>query len=135
MAEDLCLVVRLDTQSLSRMERSETLLHFAQEIFVHGTTSSEIPAPPWKHQAPSDCSEYSFRPTAWEHEVPEDSSAFLINLLDVVDVAFGPIAFGFRLTSRMSALPPIAALMLITALFRGEPNKHTQRQMSADDTL
>ena len=42
LAEDLCLVVRLDTQSLSRMERSETLLQFAQDIFVHGTTSSEI---------------------------------------------------------------------------------------------
>ncbi|GAA0003779.1 hypothetical protein BDS110ZK4_81460 [Bradyrhizobium diazoefficiens] len=41
-AEDLCLVVRLDTQSLSGMERSETLLQFAQDHFVHGTTSSEI---------------------------------------------------------------------------------------------
>src|ERR1700687_3705520 len=44
MAEDLCLVVRLDTQSLSRLERSETLLYFAQ-IFVHGTTFSEIGSP------------------------------------------------------------------------------------------
>src|SRR4029077_830939 len=35
MAKDLCLVVRLDTQSLSRMERPKTLLHFAQDIFVH----------------------------------------------------------------------------------------------------
>jgi hypothetical protein len=42
VAEDLCLVVRLDTQSLSRLERSETLLQFAHDIFVHGTTSSEI---------------------------------------------------------------------------------------------
>src|SRR5256885_14173067 len=42
LAEDLCLVVRLDTQSLSRMQRSETPLQFAQDIFVHGTTSSEI---------------------------------------------------------------------------------------------
>src|SRR5438067_4991696 len=42
VAEDLCLVVRLDTQSLSRMERSETPFQFAQYIFVHGTTSSEI---------------------------------------------------------------------------------------------
>src|SRR4051794_40220656 len=36
LAENLCLAVRLDTKSLSRMERSETLLQFAQDIFVHG---------------------------------------------------------------------------------------------------
>src|ERR1700738_2582431 len=42
LAEDLCLEARLDTQSLSRMERSETPLQFAQDIFVHGITSSEI---------------------------------------------------------------------------------------------
>src|SRR5947208_5723885 len=45
LAEDLCLVVRLNTQSLSRMERSETPLQFAHDIFVHGTTSLEIGAP------------------------------------------------------------------------------------------
>jgi hypothetical protein len=36
LAEDLRLVVRLDTQSLSRVEQSETFLQFAQDIFVHG---------------------------------------------------------------------------------------------------
>src|SRR4029077_15429709 len=40
-AEDLVRVVRLDTQSLSRVERSETFLQFAQDIFVHGITSSK----------------------------------------------------------------------------------------------
>src|SRR4029077_8844008 len=40
-AEDLRRVVRLDTQSLSRVERSETFLQFAQDIFVHGITSSK----------------------------------------------------------------------------------------------
>src|ERR1700681_2282364 len=42
LAENLRLVVRLDAQSLSRVERSETFLQFAQDIFVHGITSSEI---------------------------------------------------------------------------------------------
>src|SRR4030081_43121 len=42
LAEDLRLLVRLDAQSLSRVERSETFLQFAQDIFVHGITSSEI---------------------------------------------------------------------------------------------
>src|SRR4030081_1643573 len=41
LAEDLRLLVRLDAQSLSRVERSETFLQFAQDIFVHGITSSE----------------------------------------------------------------------------------------------
>src|SRR5204863_9042837 len=39
VAEDLCLVVRLATQLLYRMERSEALLQFAHDIFVHRTTS------------------------------------------------------------------------------------------------
>ena len=42
LAEDLRLVVRLDAQSLSRVERSETFLQFAKDIVVHGITSSEI---------------------------------------------------------------------------------------------
>ena len=42
MAKDLCFVVRLDPQSLSCVERSETFLQFAQDIFVHGITSSKI---------------------------------------------------------------------------------------------
>src|SRR6267143_5143508 len=42
LAEDLRLVVRLDAQSLSRVERSETFLQLAQDILVHGITSSEI---------------------------------------------------------------------------------------------
>jgi hypothetical protein len=42
LAKDLCLVVRLDPQSLSCVDRSETFLQFAQDIFVHGLTSSEI---------------------------------------------------------------------------------------------
>src|ERR1700722_9800186 len=41
-AEDLRLVVPLDTHSLSCAERSETFLQFAEDIFVHGITSSEI---------------------------------------------------------------------------------------------
>jgi len=35
LAENLSLVVRLNPQSLSRMERSKTLLQFAEDIFVH----------------------------------------------------------------------------------------------------
>jgi hypothetical protein len=35
LAEDLRLVIRLDPQSLSRVERSKTLLQFAEDIFVH----------------------------------------------------------------------------------------------------
>src|SRR6202171_5783104 len=42
LAKDLCFVVRLDPQSLSCVERPETFLQFAQYIFVHGITSSEI---------------------------------------------------------------------------------------------
>src|ERR1019366_3541820 len=42
LAEDLRRVVRLDAQSLSRVERSETFLQFAQDILVHEITSSEI---------------------------------------------------------------------------------------------
>src|SRR5258708_15154228 len=42
LAEYLCLLVRLDAQSLSRVERSETFLQFAQDILVHGIISSEI---------------------------------------------------------------------------------------------
>src|ERR1700730_9352157 len=42
LAEDLRLVVGLDAQSLFRVERSETFRYFAQDIFVHGITSSEI---------------------------------------------------------------------------------------------
>src|SRR3981189_542320 len=42
LAKDLCFVVRLDPQSLSCVERSETFLQFAQNIFAHGITSSEI---------------------------------------------------------------------------------------------
>ena len=65
LAEDLRLVVRLDAQSLSRVERSETFLQFAQDIVVHGITSSEIGSTfHAKHQALPDTSEYSFRPTA-----------------------------------------------------------------------
>jgi hypothetical protein len=36
----------------------------------------------------------------------------------------------FRLASRMSGLPPIAAVMLITALFRGEPKSNIQSAKS-----
>src|SRR5947209_9191119 len=35
LAEDLCLMIRLDSQSLFRMKRSETLLQFAQDIVSH----------------------------------------------------------------------------------------------------
>src|ERR1700676_4400377 len=42
LAEDLPLVVHLDPQTLSCVQRSETFLQFAQDIFVHGITSSEI---------------------------------------------------------------------------------------------
>jgi hypothetical protein len=76
LAEDLRLVVRLDAQSLSRVERSETLLQCMQDIFVHGTTSSEIGSTFHGSKALPDTSEYCFRPTAWEHEVLEDFPAF-----------------------------------------------------------
>src|SRR5882724_8097753 len=42
LAKDLCFVVRLDPQSLPCVERSETFIQFAQDIFVHGITSSKI---------------------------------------------------------------------------------------------
>jgi hypothetical protein len=45
LAEDLRLVVRLDAQSLSRVERSETFLQFAKDIFVHGITSPKSARP------------------------------------------------------------------------------------------
>src|ERR1019366_4971300 len=61
-AEDLRLVVGLDTQSLSRAERSETFLQFAQDIFVHGITSSEIDSTfHGEHEAGPDTTEYSLR--------------------------------------------------------------------------
>ena len=42
LAKDLCFVVPLDPQSLPCVERSETFLQFAQDIFVHGITSSKV---------------------------------------------------------------------------------------------
>src|SRR6266404_3518197 len=45
LAEDLRLVVRLDAQSLSRVERSETFLQFAKDILVHGITSPKSARP------------------------------------------------------------------------------------------
>src|SRR3984893_6832932 len=45
LAEDLRLMVRLDAQSLSRVERSERFLHFAKDIFVHGITSPKSARP------------------------------------------------------------------------------------------
>src|SRR5450759_5052909 len=61
-AEDFRLMVRLDTQSLSRTERSETFLQFAQDIFVHGITSSEIGSTfHGEHEASPDTTEYSLR--------------------------------------------------------------------------
>jgi hypothetical protein len=42
LAKDLGFVVGLDPQSLSCVERPETFLEFAQDVFVHGTPSSEI---------------------------------------------------------------------------------------------
>jgi hypothetical protein len=42
LAEDLRLVIGLDPQSLSCVDRSETLLQFMQDVVVHGITSSEI---------------------------------------------------------------------------------------------
>src|ERR1700682_2184348 len=60
LAEDLRLLVRLDAQSLSRVERSETFLQFAQDIFVHGITSSEIGSTfHGEHEASPDTAEYS----------------------------------------------------------------------------
>src|ERR1035437_8456337 len=60
LAEILRLVVRLDAQSLSRAERSETFLQFAQDIFVHGITSSEIGSTfHGEHEALLDTTEYS----------------------------------------------------------------------------
>src|SRR5664280_3625807 len=60
LAEILRLVVRLDAQSLSRVERSETFLQFAQDIFVHGITSSEIGSTfAGEHEASPDTTEYS----------------------------------------------------------------------------
>jgi hypothetical protein len=44
LAEDLRFVIGLDSQSLSGVDWSETLLQFAQDICVHGITSSKISA-------------------------------------------------------------------------------------------
>src|SRR6202051_1071579 len=55
-AEDLRLVVPLDTHSLSCAERSETFLQFAQDILVHGITSSRNRLDvPWGHLTRSTC--------------------------------------------------------------------------------
>src|SRR5450759_2065715 len=59
LAEILRLVVRLDAQSLSRVERSETFLQFAQDIFVHGITSSEIGSTFAGHRVLTGTIEYS----------------------------------------------------------------------------
>src|SRR5450759_4991452 len=59
LAEDLRLVVRLDTQSLSHVEWSEAFLQFAQDIFVHGITSSETGSTfHGEHEALPDTTEY-----------------------------------------------------------------------------
>jgi hypothetical protein len=42
LAKDLRFVIGLDSQSLSGVDRSETLLQFMQDIAVHGMTPSEI---------------------------------------------------------------------------------------------
>jgi hypothetical protein len=44
LAKDLRFVIGLDSQSLSGVDWSETLLQFAQDICVHGITSSKISA-------------------------------------------------------------------------------------------
>ena len=44
LTKDLRFVIGLDSQSLSRVDRSETLLQFAQDICVHEITSSKISA-------------------------------------------------------------------------------------------
>src|SRR5947209_6539286 len=44
-AEDFCLTIRLDSQSQSRMERSETLLQSAQDLVLHGTTPPKSAQP------------------------------------------------------------------------------------------
>src|ERR1700730_14129033 len=88
LAEDLCLVVRLNPQSLSRMERSETLLHFAQDIFVHGTTSSEIGSTFHGSTRPSQTLRSIPFGRARKHEVLEDFPTFLINLLGVVEIRY-----------------------------------------------
>jgi hypothetical protein len=44
LAKDLCFVIGLDSQSLSGVDWPETLLQFAQDICVHGITSSKISA-------------------------------------------------------------------------------------------
>src|ERR1019366_4604118 len=65
LAEDLRRVVRLDAQSLSRVERSETFLQFAQDILVHEITSSEIGSTfHGEHEALPDTTEYSLRANA-----------------------------------------------------------------------
>jgi hypothetical protein len=53
LAEDLRLVVRLDAQSLSRVERSETFLQFAKDIFVHGITSPKSARPSMAASGPA----------------------------------------------------------------------------------
>src|ERR1700680_1240946 len=60
-AEDLRLVVRLDIQSLSRAERSETFLQFAHGIFVHGITSSASGSTFHGEDEAPDTTEYSHR--------------------------------------------------------------------------
>src|ERR1700746_4041302 len=52
LAEDLRLVVRLDAQSLSRVERPETFLQFAKDIFVHGITSPKSARPSIRASGP-----------------------------------------------------------------------------------
>src|ERR1700730_15999468 len=53
LAEDLRPVVRLDAQSLPRVERSETFLQFAKDIFVHGITSPKSARPSMAASGPA----------------------------------------------------------------------------------
>src|ERR1700757_36165 len=74
LAEDLRLVVRLDGQSLSRVERSETFLQFAKDIFVHGITSPKSARPSIGASGPAR--QIPFGRLPQEHEVQEDFPAF-----------------------------------------------------------
>jgi hypothetical protein len=57
LPEDLRFVIDLDAQSLSCVDWAEALLQFAQDICVHGITSSRISAA--GHRAVPDTTQYS----------------------------------------------------------------------------
>src|SRR2546430_17454969 len=95
LAEDLRLVVRLDAQSLSRVERSETFLQFAKDILVHGITSPKSARPSMGAPGPARLFRVFLSADCLGARRPEIFRLFSSTWLGVVEIRYElDVAFG-----------------------------------------